>query len=111
MTSLVRIAVAVLAVSAATGARAEQQQSADQVCQSDALEQWYCASNPEGSAVVDKLGRVVCAPGACVKVELEGEKDWTCASTPGGRVEVATPASPVCDGGCRKPEATHCKKR
>jgi hypothetical protein len=111
MTSLVPIALAAMAVCAAIHVHAEPQHSGGQACQADALEQWYCASDPQGTAVLDKLGRVVCAPGACVKLEVEGEEDWTCASTPGGRAAVAPPASPVCDGGCRKPEATECKKR
>jgi hypothetical protein len=78
-------------------------------CQTDALEQWYCAANPEGSAVLDKLGRVVCAPGACVKQETPDEEEWLCSTTPGGRAEAA-PAGPRCDGECRTPEATACKK-
>jgi len=98
-------------VCAAPGARAAQQQSAGAHCASDALEQWYCAAAPRGSAVLDKLGRVVCAPGACVKQEVEGQEDWLCSSLPGGRAEAAPPSSPVCDGTCRRPEATECKKR
>jgi len=111
MTSL-PIALAALVTCSALAARAADLEHSDgQTCRADALEQWYCASNPEGTAVVDKLGRVVCAPGACVKLEVDGEDDWTCASTPGGKAVVAPPASPVCDGGCRKPEATECKRR
>jgi hypothetical protein len=75
-------------------------------CKTDALEKWYCATNPDGTAVVDDLGRVVCAPGACVKVEEQG---WICSSLPGGRA-AATPKGPVCDGECRTPEATDCEK-
>ena len=75
-------------------------------CRTDALEKWYCAADPRGTAVVDELGRVVCAPGACAKVE---EKGWICSSVSGGRA-AATPKGPVCDGECRAPEATECQK-
>ena len=75
-------------------------------CRTDALEKWYCASDPQGTAVVDELGRVVCAPGACAKVEEQG---WLCSSVSGGRA-AATPKGPVCDGECRTPEATDCEK-
>ena len=77
-------------------------------CQQDALEEWYCATEPLGTAVVDALGRVVCAPGECVKQDEEGP-GWLCSPQPGGRA-AATPEGPVCDGECRAPEATACKK-
>ena len=75
-------------------------------CRTDALEKWYCATDPQGTAVVDELGRVVCAPGACAKVD---EKGWVCSSVSGGRA-AETPKGPVCDGECRAPEATDCEK-
>jgi hypothetical protein len=75
-------------------------------CRTDALEKWYCATDPHGTAVVDELGRVVCAPGACAKVKEQG---WICSSVSGGRA-AATPEGPVCDGECRTPEATACEK-
>jgi len=75
-------------------------------CRTDALEKWYCAADPRGSAVVDDLGRIVCAPGACTKVEKDG---WMCSTLPGGKA-IATPTGPVCDGECRAPETTECKK-
>lgn len=78
-------------------------------CRTDALEQWYCAADPRGSAVVDPLGRVVCAPGACVKQDTEDGEEWLCATAPGGRA-AAAPEGPRCDGECRPPEATACKK-
>jgi hypothetical protein len=79
-------------------------------CQADALQEWYCAAEPQGSAVVDNLGRVLCAPGACVKGDVQGdEKDWLCSSKAGGRA-TSLPEGPVCDGECRAPEAKQCKK-
>jgi len=80
-------------------------------CQADALGKWYCASDPRGTAVVDKLGRIVCAPGGCVMQDdrKQDERDWACSSTPGGTAAIA-PERPVCEGGCRPPEATQCKK-
>ena len=75
-------------------------------CLTDALDKWYCATDPQGTAVVDELGRVVCAPGACAKVEEQG---WVCSSVPGGRA-AATPKGPVCDGDCRAPASTDCEK-
>ena len=83
--------------------------SAGARCLTDALDQWYCAADPRGSAVLDKLGRVVCAPGACVKQDTPDEEEWLCSTTPGGRA-IADPAGPRCDGDCRPPEATACKK-
>jgi hypothetical protein len=77
-------------------------------CQQDALEEWYCPTDPLGTAVLDPLGRVVCAPGACVKQEDEGG-GWLCSTEPGGNAS-STPKGPVCDGECRAPEATACKK-
>jgi hypothetical protein len=77
-------------------------------CDADALDEWYCALDPRGSAVLDKLGRVVCAPGSCVKDEEEG---WVCSFEPGGAATwVPEGGGPVCDGECREPEATYCKK-
>jgi hypothetical protein len=77
-------------------------------CQQDALDEWYCAADPLGIAIVDALGRVVCAPGECVKPEDEGG-GWLCSSEPGGRASLS-PEGPVCDGECRAPEATACEK-
>ena len=95
---------------ASSAAAAGVDHSAGANCQADALKNWYCAADPKGSAVVDKLGRVVCAPGACVKQETQDQdNDWLCSSIPGGRA-AAAPAGPVCDGTCQPPEATACKK-
>jgi hypothetical protein len=77
-------------------------------CLQDALDEWYCATDPRGSAVLDTLGRVVCAAGACVKQEEEGE-DWLCSAQSGGNA-AWTPEGAVCDGECRAPEATACEK-
>ena len=77
-------------------------------CLQDALEQWYCSTDPLGTAVVDSLGRVVCAPGSCVKQKDEGG-GWLCSIDPGGSAAL-TPEGPVCDGECRAPETTACKK-
>ena len=79
-------------------------------CRTDALEKWYCAADPRGTAVVDELGRVVCAPGACAKVE---EKGWMCSSLPGGRA-AATPQGPCATasaGRPRPPNARRCDAR
>jgi len=103
--SLVQILLAALIACGASSAQDEPKR-----CQTDALEKWYCAVDPHGSAVVDKLGRVLCAPGACAKPEVEEkEKDWICSSVSGGRA-TASPTGAVCDGECRAPEATACKK-
>lgn len=74
-------------------------------CRTDALDQWYCASEPQGAAVVDSLGVVLCAPGGCV--EVDGE--WQCSSIAGGGAEL-TPSGPVCAGGCRTPRAADCQR-
>jgi hypothetical protein len=97
-----------LCAAASAGAAADH--SRGERCQADALENWYCAADPQGSAVIDKLGRVVCAPGACVKQETQDQEEWLCASMPGGNVAAVPAGPPVCDGGCRAPEATACKK-
>jgi hypothetical protein len=73
-------------------------------CLQDALERWFCASDPNGSAVVDNLGAVVCAPGRCVEID----DDWECASLSGGGAE-RTPEGAVCEGGCRAPRAVDCE--
>ena len=94
----------------AAHAAGDVEHSAGARCQTDALEQWYCAADPKGSAVVDPLGRVVCAPGACVKQETkDGKEEWLCSTTPGGTA-TAAPEGPRCEGRCRPPEATACKK-
>ena len=74
-------------------------------CETDALGEWFCAVDPRGSAVVDGLGRVVCAPGACEK----HEEQWVCSSVSGGTAS-STPEGPVCDGECREPEARDCER-
>ena len=74
-------------------------------CLADALEEWWCAEDAQGTAVIDGLGRVVCAPGACVKQDA----DWVCSSVAGGAAGL-TPEGPVCDGGCRPPSAGECRK-
>src|SRR5262249_24596434 len=104
------ILLAACALFAPAGARAADEHSANR-CQPDALEQWYCASDPAGSAVVDNLGRIVCAPGACVKQrqrDQSNKEEWQCSSVSGGRVDADPAGGPVCDGGCRAPEATAC---
>lgn len=98
-----------LMIGVAAHAAGDVEHSAGARCRTDALEQWYCAADPEGSAVVDELGRVVCARGACVKQETQDGKEWLCSTTPGGRA-AAAPEGPSCDGGCRPPEATACRK-
>jgi hypothetical protein len=92
-----------LLLSLAAGAAAAQEPPPAGRCLSDALERWFCASDPNGTAVVDNLGAVVCAPGRCVEVE----DDWECASVSGGGAAL-TPEGAVCDGGCRAPRAVDC---
>jgi hypothetical protein len=95
------IALAAAFVGGANGAPAESER-----CRTDALDKWYCASDPHGTAVVDQLGRVVCAPGGCAKVD---ERGWLCSTVPGGKASLS-PTGPTCDGECRAPEATACEK-
>ena len=73
-------------------------------CVENALEQWYCPSDPRGTAVLDNLGTAACAPGVCV--EWEGE--WHCSPKSGGSAEL-TPEGPVCEGGCRAPRGADCE--
>ncbi len=75
-------------------------------CRADALEEWWCPASPQGTAVVDKLGRVLCAPGACV----ETDAGWACSSVPGGSAGWRADEGPVCDGDCRPPLASDCRK-
>lgn len=74
-------------------------------CEKDALDQWYCAADPKGVAVLDNLGEVVCSPGRCIEVEDE----WQCSAVSGGGAEW-TPDGPVCEGGCRAPRAVDCER-
>jgi hypothetical protein len=109
-----RIAIPVLAAACAVCAsagRADQVEISGAHCQEDALKKWYCAADPKGTAVIDSLGRALCAPGGCVKQETQDTKqEWLCSSLSGGRA-VAVPAGPPeCDGKCRAPEATACKQ-
>jgi hypothetical protein len=109
-----RIAMAVLSAVAVCGsaaARADEFEHSAGHCQEDALKKWYCAEDAKGSAVVDSLGRVLCAPGACVRQDTQDTKqEWLCSSESGGRA-VAVPAGPPeCDGKCRAPETTACKQ-
>lgn len=99
---LARVACAAFATGVAALAPAWAQ---DPPCAADALEEWSCAKEVRGSAVIDTLGRVVCAPGACV--EYEGE--WVCSSEPGGTAGL-DPEGPVCDGECRAPSIQDCEK-
>ena len=108
-----RLAAWVIAIACAssTAAHAQPTQHSGQHCLADALEKWYCAADPNGSAVLDSLGRVVCAPGACVKQETQDTKDeWLCSSEPGGAARAVPGGPPECDGKCRQPEATACKQ-
>jgi hypothetical protein len=105
----ISIALAGSAICAVSNADPAAEHSAGAHCRADALKNWYCAADPRGSAVVDELGRVVCAPGACVKQDTRDQQGWLCSSTSGGRA-AAAPVGPVCDGECRPPEATACKK-
>lgn len=74
-------------------------------CLANALEEWFCPSDPRGVAVRDNLGEVVCAPGACV----EFEDEWHCAASAGGRAELG-PDGPVCEGRCVSPRAADCER-
>jgi hypothetical protein len=97
---LALLAGATLLVSGAAVAEAPQRR-----CVMDALENWYCAADEKGVAVLDNLGVVQCAPGACVEVEDE----WQCSTVSGGGA-VLTPDGPICDGGCRAPRAVDCDR-
>jgi hypothetical protein len=74
-------------------------------CVRDALERWYCASDPRGTAVLDNLGAAVCAPGGC----LEADDEWSCSSVAGGSVR-RTAEGVVCEGGCRAPRSVECTR-
>jgi hypothetical protein len=74
-------------------------------CVRDALETWFCPSDPKGVAVLDNLGAAVCAAGSCVEVE----DAWQCSAVSGGNAE-RTPEGPVCEGGCRSPRSADCKR-
>lgn len=76
-------------------------------CKSNALGEWWCAENELGTAVVDGLGRVVCAPGACIR---DDDSEWHCARAPGGDAGWSPEAGASCDGGCESPEGSHCEK-
>jgi hypothetical protein len=103
------IAACLTCLAAIAAQAADVEHSGGARCQADALEQWYCAAEPKGSAVIDELGRVVCAPGACVRQRTEGKEEWQCSTTPGGSA-AAAPEGPRCDGACRSPVATACRK-
>lgn len=94
-------ALALLAFGVA-GAETPQQRR----CQKDALDQWYCAADPKGVAVLDPLGQVECSPGRCIEVEDE----WQCSAVSGGGVQ-RTPDGFTCEGGCRAPRAVDCERR
>jgi hypothetical protein len=74
-------------------------------CQKDALDQWFCAADPRGVALLDNLGKVVCSPGRCIEVGDE----WQCSAVSGGGAQ-QTPDGPVCAGGCRAPRAVDCER-
>lgn len=74
-------------------------------CEQDAMEDWYCAVDAKGVAVLDKMGKVVCSPGLCV----ESEGEWQCSAVPGGSAELS-PVVPVCEGGCRTPSTLDCER-
>jgi hypothetical protein len=75
-------------------------------CSEDALGTRYCAPQPTGTAVLDTLGRVLCAPGRCVLVD----DAWHCAVAPAGAAYVGRDGEPECDGGCEPPEHGYCKE-
>jgi hypothetical protein len=102
MRSLVQFVLVGCVLCAASAVEARER------CQKNALEAWYCATDPLGTAVVDALGRVVCAPGECVRDEDDGG-GWHCSPVPAGKA-TWTPEGPVCDGECRTPDTTDCKK-
>jgi hypothetical protein len=99
----VRLALLVGAALLACGAAAAE--SPQRRCQKDALENWYCATDEKGVAVVDNLGVVLCSPGACIEVE----DAWQCSAVSGGRAAF-TPNGPICDGGCRAPRSVDCAR-
>jgi hypothetical protein len=103
-----RIALAcstALVVGMAHAGPAQQPPDARARCRQDALGRWFCPSDPNGVAVTDNLGAVVCAAGSCVELEDE----WHCSATSGGSAEL-TPEGPVCEGGCHTPRAAECDR-
>jgi hypothetical protein len=96
------VTCALLALLACCPAAAESPQER---CRQDALENWYCAADPKGVAVLDNLGVVACSPGRCVEVEDK----WQCSVVSGGGAEL-TLDGPVCEGGCRTPRAVDCDR-
>jgi hypothetical protein len=89
---------------AALPAAADDERATER-CLKNALERWFCAADPEGVAVIDGLGSVVCAKGQCV----EADDEWHCSPASGGKAEL-TPEGPVCEGGCRSPRAADCER-
>jgi hypothetical protein len=97
--------LACLALALLAGSAAAEEEAPQGRCVKDALDNWYCASDEKGVAVVDNLGTVVCSPGACVEVEDE----WQCSAVSGGRAALTADGA-ICDGGCRAPRAVECER-
>lgn len=76
-------------------------------CARNSLGETSCAREENGTAVLNGLGEVVCAPGACVR-ESETAVAWSCSSVPGGSARFEVGEGPVCEGGCIEPEQTRC---
>jgi hypothetical protein len=78
-------------------------------CQRNVLGEAFCAKEPNGVAVVDALGVVVCAPGRCVR-GVGDDDEWHCSYVPGGDAHLDPAGEPLCEGGCRTPRAGECEQ-
>jgi hypothetical protein len=75
-------------------------------CRDNAIGQRFCAPDATGTAVLDGLGRVLCAPGRCVAVD----DGWLCSSEPDGAASLDREGTPQCEGRCVAPESTDCEE-
>jgi len=98
--------IASLAAACALGLGAAPAAAEAPRCQKDTLGNVQCAKDPNGVALVDALGAVVCAPGRCVQAGAE----WHCSIEPGGDARLEDAGRPVCAGECRAPTATECER-
>jgi len=80
-----------------------------QSCQRTVMGDTFCASAPDGVAVVSGMGRVVCARGQCTRGQPNNPDSWQCARAAGGWVETTT-RGVRCEGGCYSPTTTQCRR-
>jgi hypothetical protein len=77
-------------------------------CQPDTMGNTYCAKSPGGVAVIDGLGQVACAPGACVNAGRD-EVVWRCSPVDSGWAQMGE-NGPECQGGCVDPSPNECQE-